>query len=154
MGALPYFVAMPDREVFTLEEVNAKIPTLRGIVGEQLLRRAAIQERLTSLGDLTDEIPDDFAEMPTDSARVRSLKGELARLVTEYRQGWQEVESMGAVIKDPQIGLVDFYGQVDGNVVWLCWKYGEEEVAFYHALDEGFAGRKEIGASVRHRLLN
>jgi hypothetical protein len=154
MGALPYFAAMPDREVFTLEEVNAKIPALRGIVGEQLSRRAAIQERLTSLGDLTDEIPDDFAEMPNDSARVRSLKEELTRLVAEYRQGWQEVESMGAVIKDPQIGLVDFYGQVDGNVVWLCWKYGEEEVAFYHALDEGFAGRKEIGASVRHRLLN
>jgi hypothetical protein len=145
---------MSDREVFTLEEVNAKIPTLRGIVGEQLLRRVAIQERLSSLGDLTDEIPDDFAERPTDSARIRTLKGELTKLVAEYRRGWQEVESMGAVIKDPQIGLVDFYGRVDGNVVWLCWKYGEEEVTYYHALDEGFAGRKEIGASVRLRLLN
>src|SRR5580658_5535518 len=131
---------MPDREVFTLEEVNAKIPTLRGIVGEQLSRRAAIQERLASLGELTDDIPEDFSEVPADSAAVRVLKGELAKLVEEYRRGWQEVEAMGAVIKDPQIGLVDFYGRVDGKVVWLCWKYGEEEVAFYHALDEGFAG--------------
>jgi hypothetical protein len=145
---------MPDREVFTLEEVNAKIPALRGIVGAQLSRRAAIQDRLASLGDLTDDIPDDFSELATDSAAVRVLKGELARLVDEYREGWQEVEALGAVIKDPQIGLVDFYGRVDGNVVWLCWKYGEEEVTFYHSLDEGFAGRKEIGASVRHRLLN
>jgi hypothetical protein len=145
---------MPDREVFTLEEINAKIPILRGIVGEQLVRRAAIQDRLASLGDLTDEIPDDFAVRPTDSAAVRVLKGELAELVTEYRKGWQVVEAMGAVIKDPQIGLVDFYGRVDGNVVWLCWKYGEDEVTFYHALDEGFAGRKQIGASLRQRLLN
>jgi hypothetical protein len=145
---------MPDREVFTLEEVNAKIPTLRGIVGEQLSRRAAIQERLASLGELTDDIPEDFSEVPADSAAVRVLKGELAKLVEEYRRGWQEVEAMGAVIKDPQIGLVDFYGRVDGKVVWLCWKFGEEEVAFYHALDEGFAGRKAIGASVRQRLLN
>jgi hypothetical protein len=145
---------MPDREVFTLEEVNAKIPTLREIVGGQLARRAAIQDRLTSLGNLTDEIPDDFATMPTDSAAVRVLKGELAELVAEYRHAWQEVESMGAVIKDPQSGLVDFYGRLDGNVVWLCWKYGEEEVTYYHALDEGFAGRKQIGASLRHRLLN
>jgi hypothetical protein len=145
---------MPDREVFTLEEINAKIPILRGIVGEQLVRRAAIQDRLASLGDLTDEIPDDFAVHPTDSAAVRVLKGELAELVTEYRKGWQVVEAMGAVIKDPQIGLVDFYGRVDGNVVWLCWKYGEDEVTFYHALDEGFAGRKQIGASLRQRLLN
>jgi hypothetical protein len=145
---------MSDRQVFTPEEVNAKIPILRGIVEAQLSRRGEIQERLASLGDLTDQIADDFAEMPTDSPRIRTLKRELVRLVAEYRHGWQEVESMGAIIKDPQIGLIDFYGRVDGNVVWLCWKYGEEEVAYYHALDEGFAGRKEIGASVRHRLLN
>jgi hypothetical protein len=145
---------MSHREVFTLEEVNAKIPALRGIVGEQLSRRAAIQERLASLGELTDDIPEDFSVAPADSAAVRVLKGELAKLVEEYRQGWQAVEAMGAVIKDPQIGLLDFYGRVDGKVVWLCWKYGEEEVAFYHALDEGFGGRKAIGASVRQRLLN
>jgi hypothetical protein len=145
---------MPDREVFTLEEVNAKIPRLRGIVGDQLSRRAAIQERLASLGDLTDDIPEDFSLVPTDSAAIRVLKTELTTLVEDYRRGWQEVEELGAVIKDPQIGLVDFYGRVDGNVVWLCWKYGEEEVTYYHALDEGFAGRKEIGASVRRRLLN
>jgi hypothetical protein len=145
---------MPDREVFTLEEVNAKIPVLRGIVQAQLSRRAAIEERLVSLGDLVDDIPEDFALAATDSTAIRVLKTELAKLVEEYRLGWQEVEAMGAVIKDPQIGLVDFYGRVDGNVVWLCWRYGEEEVTHYHALDEGFAGRKEIGVSVRQRLLN
>jgi hypothetical protein len=145
---------MPDREVFTLEEVNAKIPALRGLVAEQLSRRAAIQERLASLGELTEEIPEDLAVTAADSTAVRVLKTELAKLVEEYRVGWQRVEALGAVIKDPQIGLVDFYGRVDGKVVWLCWKYGEEEVAYYHALDEGFAGRKAIGASVRARLLN
>jgi hypothetical protein len=145
---------MADQEVFTLEEVNAKIPTLQTMVGEQLSRRGAIQERLASLGDLTEEIPDDFAEIPGDSAAVRVLKAELVKLVAEYRHGWHEIELLGAVVKDPQIGLIDFYGRVDGKLVWLCWKYGESEVTYYHALDEGFAGRKEIGASVRHRLLN
>ncbi len=43
---------------------------------------------------------------------------------------------------------------VDGKLVWLCWRFDEEEVGFYHALDEGFAGRKPIGKGLRQRLLN
>ncbi len=145
---------MAEQKIHTLEEVNAKIPTLRAIVGRQLSRRATIQEKLTALGDLIDDIPDDFAVNPGDSSFVRELKADLAKRVAEYRRGWDEVEELGAVIKDPQIGLVDFYGRVDGNVVWLCWKYGEDDVAYYHALDAGYSGRKPIGASVRQRLLN
>jgi hypothetical protein len=145
---------MGEQKIHTLEEVNAKIPTLRAIVGRQLSRRATIQEKLTALGDLIEEIPEDFAVRPGDSSLVRELKADLAKRVAEYRRGWNEVEELGAVIKDPQIGLIDFYGRVDGNVVWLCWKYGEDDVAYYHALDAGFAGRRPIGASVRQRLLN
>jgi hypothetical protein len=145
---------MAEPKIHTLEEVNAKIPTLRVIVGRQLSRRATIQEKLTALGELVDDIPDDFVACPGDSALVRELKADLAKRVAEYRSGWDQVEELGAVIKDPQIGLVDFYGHVDGKVVCLCWKYGEDDVAYYHALDAGFAGRKPIGASVRQRLLN
>jgi hypothetical protein len=145
---------MAEQKIYTLEEVNSKIPSLRAIVGRQLSRRAAIEEKLTVLGNLVDDIPDDFAPSPGDSDVVRELKTELTRRVAEYRGGWDEVEDLGAVIKDPQIGLVDFYGRLDGNVVWLCWKYGEDDVAYYHALDAGFAGRKPIGATVRQRLLN
>jgi hypothetical protein len=145
---------MAEQKIYTLEEVNAKIPNLRAIVGRQLSRRAIIQEKLTVLGDLVDDIPDDFAVSPDDSDLIRALKAELKQRVDEYRGGWEEVEELGAVIKDPQIGLVDFYGRVDGNVVWLCWKYGEDDVAYYHALDAGFGGRKPIGESVRQRLLN
>ncbi len=151
---MPYSEGMPEKEEFTLEEVNAKIPRLRAIVGEQLSRRASIQDKLTSLGELAEDIPEDLAAAPGDSSAIRALKAELAILVAAYHRGWQEVESLGAIVKDPQIGLVDFYGRVDGKLVWLCWKYGEEEVAHYHALDEGFAGRKAIGQSVRQRLLN
>jgi hypothetical protein len=145
---------MPEQAEFTLEEVNAKLPELRAMVGEQLSRRATIQERLGALGELTDEIPEDFSARPDDPPEVSALKAELAMLVAAYHRGWQAVESLGAVVKDPQVGLVDFYGRVDGKLVWLCWKYDEEEVAYYHALDEGFAGRKPIGNSLRQRLLN
>jgi hypothetical protein len=58
------------------------------------------------------------------------------------------------VLKDPRTGLLDFYGQVDGKLVWLCWRYGEDAVTHYHALDEGFGGRKPIEPTMRNRHLN
>ena len=61
---------------------------------------------------------------------------------------------MGAVLKDARMGLLDFYGYVDGKLVWLCWKFGEEAVAHYHGLDEGFSRRRPIEALMRQRHLN
>ncbi len=50
--------------------------------------------------------------------------------------------AMGIVLKDPDTGLVDFLNRrPDGHEVYLCWRYGEKEVAFWHELDAGFAGR-------------
>ena len=86
--------------------------------------------------------------------RGSELKRDLVSELETYRTGWVEIEEMGAVLKDPRTGLLDFYGEVDGKLVWLCWKYGETECGFYHALAEGFSARKSIGASVRSRLLN
>ena len=54
--------------------------------------------------------------------------------VREYEAA--AIES-GVIVKDPRIGLCDFYGLVDGKHVWLCWRYGEEAVEHYHDLDDG-----------------
>ena len=51
---------------------------------------------------------------------------------------------MGVAVKDVEIGLCDFLGKMGTQDVWLCWQYGEKEVAWWHTLDSGFAGRKPI----------
>jgi hypothetical protein len=141
--------------VLTLEAVNALIPRLRAIVGEQLIRRTAIETRLKSLSELVGTVPDEITPpSPNDPEPVRELKRDLLARIAEYQATWRDVESMGAVLKDPRMGLLDFYGRVEGKLVWLCWKYGEDEVTHYHALDEGFSGRKAIGFSIKQRLLN
>ena len=145
---------MPTPQVFTLEAVNALIPQLSALVGRQLRRRSAIEDKLKELSTLGGEVPEDLSPRPSDAPEIAALKEQLSSDVLRYQEGWSELEQMGAVLKDPRLGLVDFYGQLDGTLVWLCWKYGEEEVAFYHNLDEGFSGRKAIGASLRQRLLN
>src|SRR6266568_2576793 len=148
-------MAQEQQQVLSLEAVNELIPRLRAIVGTQLVRRADIEGKIKALAELAGSLPDEISPPgPSDSEAVRDLKRELLARIAEYQATWQEVEEMGAVLKDPRLGLLDFYGQVDGKLVWLCWKYGEEECTHYHALDEGFSGRKAIGHSLKHLLLN
>jgi hypothetical protein len=145
----------PDPKMFTLEEACALVPKLRELVGRQLTWRAEIEDHLRSLAAATGEVPAEVAPpQDDDPPPVRALKRELVTKIGAYQEGWGEVEKLGAVVKDPRIGLVDFYGHVEGKTVWLCWKYGEEEIAHYHGLDEGFANRKPIGVTLKRRLLN
>jgi len=143
-----------ESRVFTLEAVNALVPRLSTLVGKQLDMRTAIEALLVQLGRELGDVPERIVLDPADPAEVRQMKRELVVKIEAYRAGWREVEAMGAVLKDARTGLLDFYGEVDGKLVWLCWKYGESECAFYHALAEGFSARKSIGASVKQRLLN
>lgn len=143
-----------DSRVFTLEEVNELVPKLSVAVKRQLERRAEIEALLIRLGRELGDVPERIVLDPADPADIRDLKRDLVRRIEEYRNGWREIEETGAVLKDARMGLLDFYGTVDGKLVWLCWKYGEPEVSHYHALEEGFAGRKPIGHSMRQRLLN
>ncbi len=145
---------MSEPQVFTLEAVNAMIPRISEVVGDQLGRRSAIEKKLFALAELLGEVPDEITPIDGDSSKVRELKLDLIDCIAAYQDGWRDVEAFGAIVKDTRIGLLDFYGRVEGKLVWLCWKYGETECAHYHALDEGFAARRGIGASVRQRLLN
>ena len=143
-----------DARVFTLEEVNGLVPKLTASVKAQLERRSAIEALLARLGRELGDVPERIVVDPANPTDVRELKQDLVTRIEEYRDGWRAIERMGAVLKDARIGLLDFYGNVDGKLVWLCWKYGESEVNHYHALEEGFSGRKPIAQSMRHRLLN
>ena len=139
--------------VFTIEEVEALIPTLAHLVTAQLQQQGDIEQRLAELARLAGGLPRSLDDATDDSAEVARLKRELRDRIARYEDGWRTVTELGAVIKDPQIGLVDFYGRIDGRLVWLCWKYGEESLGYYHELETGYSGRRPL-APVRERLLN
>jgi hypothetical protein len=60
------------------------------------------------------------------------------------REVFENIEQMGVLVKDLDIGLIDFLTRYQGREVCLCWKLGEDRIRFWHGTDEGFAGRKLI----------
>ncbi|HEV8550445.1 MAG TPA: DUF2203 domain-containing protein [Polyangiaceae bacterium] len=140
--------------VFSIAEVNALIPSLSGLVERQLREQSEIEQGLAELTRLTGKPPRSLAKSPDDGSDVGRLKSDLRGRVHRYEAGWAEVQNLGGVVKDPRIGLVDFYGRIEGRTVWLCWRYGEESIGYYHDLDAGFSGRRALSPQVRRALVN
>jgi hypothetical protein len=145
---------MSTQRVFTISEVNALIPDLSDLVGNQLREQSEIEHGLAELTRLSGSTPASLEAGTDDRKEVLKLKRELKERIGRYEAGWARVQTMGGVIKDPQTGLVDFYGRVGEKLVWLCWRYGEESLSHYHDLESGFSGRRPLTANVRRDLLN
>jgi hypothetical protein len=127
---------------FTPDEANALLPRVRPLAARMVAhagalraaeeRRAELQEHIAGNGgDITQS---DVAEV---TAAVASEVSALTAIVTE-------VQELGVQVKDVDIGLVDFPSLRDGEEILLCWRLGEDEVAFWHGLEEGYAGRKPL----------
>jgi len=141
------------QKFFTLEEASALLPRVKGLVSMQLERRAALEDRLSKLATRTGQPPETVVENTDDPDDVKALKRDILGRIEEYQRGWNELEDLGAVLKDARTGLVDFYSKLEGKTVLLCWRHGEDSIGHYHDLESGFAGRKPL-APIRARLLN
>jgi len=75
---------------------------------------------------------------------LNATQAELHRLAGEAADCVEQLEAIGVVIKDLDLGLLDFRARRDGVDVLLCWQAGEGAVEWWHGLDEGYAGRKRI----------
>ena len=71
-------------------------------------------------------------------------KAEREKAVQRVKDAVAEIDATGVQVKDLDIGLLDFPCRVEGEVILLCWKLGETDIAHWHGMDEGFAGRKPI----------
>ena len=76
-----------------------------------------------------------------------NIKQALNLQMTEFYQAIAELEKTGVVIKGIDEGLLDFPSKRFDDEVWLCWKFGETEIKFWHEKDVGFNGRKPISVS-------
>jgi hypothetical protein len=133
---------------FRLEEANAIVPRLQILM--ERLQRGALRLH-EHMAELASESGVDVATLSAEDL-IRSRPA--ARALVEELDGIvHEIEESGVHLKDVQLGLVDFPAERDGELVYLCWQFGEPEVAFWHAIDAGFAGRQPLPGSSRPRYL-
>ena len=76
-----------------------------------------------------------------------TLKQKLNSRITKFYEAVEILENTGVVVKSIEQGLLDFPSKRFNEEVWLCWKYGETEIKFWHEKDSGFMGRKPIEVS-------
>jgi hypothetical protein len=127
---------------FTPEEANSALAEVRPLVEQMVEQRrlhvAALERQEELEGHSRGNgggIPP--AELADTAAEVERLARELARLV-------DEITAAGAEVKDLDEGLIDFPAHRRGETVLLCWKLGENEIAYWHPVEDGFSGRRPL----------
>lgn len=136
--------------VYRASELNELIPDLERTFAD--LDR--IRDRLRIIKRKMDVL--EMIEGPTiletpgpDRAEYQQCLEEIERARKDFESTANRITALGGTIKGVEQGLVDFYGVVDGYLVWLCWKRGEKEVASFHNLDEGFGARQDLPPAYR-----
>ncbi len=133
---------MSDR-TFTLEEAQTLLPVLESLLRAAISGKNVMEETEAEMQALQHRI---FLNGGThvDVVAVARRKAERAKAEQRAKDALAEIDSIGVQVKDLDIGLLDFPCEVEGRVVLLCWKMGEESITHWHGTDEGFAGRKRI----------
>ena len=132
---------------FSLKEANSLVPHL----SREFAKVAACRPQISALTERMGGADVALAVLNGERPAPPGLEAEaasLAAVTEEVKEAAVRIGSMGCVVKDLDLGLVDFYGRVDGKAVFLCWQFGEAAVGHYHGLDEGFANRVELKARV------
>jgi hypothetical protein len=133
---------MSDR-TFTLEEAQSLLPVLESLLRAAISGKQLMEETEAEMQALQHRI---FLNGGThvDVVAVARRKAERAKAEQRAKDALAEIDSIGVQVKDLEIGLLDFPCEVDGRVVLLCWKLGENGITHWHSVSEGFAGRKPI----------
>ena len=127
---------------FTPDEANALLEQVRPLAESLVEHRrafAAAAARRARLGSRISGNGGDF-----DPGELRADAEQLEREAAAVARAVGELEGLGLLVKDLDRGLVDFPALREGEEVLLCWQVGEAEVAYWHGLEEGFAGRKPL----------
>ena len=123
---------MTEDRVYTPEEANAQLPDLR----ERLPRLRVARDGLIAASErIKEAVASDGGGVAEAGwfTHQQTLKAELEHLAER-----------GILLRDPEIGLIDFPAERGGRPVYLCWRLGEDQVAWYHEANAGFGSRKPL----------
>ena len=132
---------MPPR-VFTPDEANAALSELRPLVEAMVDGKRVLDEAQERRDDVAQRIAGNGGGIPP--AELGALEAAVEDAAKTVAGTIGEIQAMGVLVKDLDSGLVDFPAKRDGEDVLLCWQLGEDEVAYWHGLEDGYAGRQPL----------
>ena len=127
---------------FTLEEANEALSEVRPLTEELVGHRRALVELQERQVALTTRIAGNGGNV--EPHELEEVQEQLDEEVAGIAKCVAQIHELGALVKDLDDGLVDFPARRDDEEILLCWRLGEDTIAFWHGLDEGFSGRKPL----------
>jgi hypothetical protein len=120
---------------FSLEQANEILAKIRPLIAELLVLRQEILKKQPQAWPMVEKSAGngggkEASELVQDFERIDALV--------------KAVNATGAILKDINSGLVDFPALRDGREVYLCWRFDEPKIQFWHDIQAGFAGRQPI----------
>jgi hypothetical protein len=136
-------MADEESKLFSLREAERLRAQLEPTLIEAIELRRKLGDLDEQLGGLAERIQRSGGMMVRyeDAAKKRIERNTIEENI---RDCLEKIHATGCIVKDLEVGLLDFPARIDGEAVYLCWKLGEDRIRFYHRQDEGFAGRKPI----------
>lgn len=137
---------MSERTYYTLEEANARVPWLEQCWSRILQMRAQLRGLYRTLEQLGHPPEPQSLSSREGSAEVLSARARFMGLLEAVQSELSAIHEAGIEVKDIDTGLCDFWSVsvIPGSEVYLCWRYGEKQIDYYHEPHAGFAGRKPI----------
>lgn len=132
-------------KIFTPAEANAILPKAIPLV-EQL---RGIQRSIVTTHQQLTEVTGKFSQ--GNGYPIQSLKEQIEvltkhqlQLIDAFKSALDQLEDLGCMLKDLETGLLDFHALREGELIFLCWKLGEDHIRFWHTLDGGYASRAPL----------
>ncbi len=124
---------------YDIDAANERLLELRPVLEQLKADRDALAEAQRKLREVlaSDGAPESNERLRVHEALVREIVRRMERAVAQ-------IDAWGVTLRDIQSGLVDFPALVSGRQVWLCWRLGEGEIAWWHELSTGFSGRRAL----------
>jgi hypothetical protein len=135
----------PKPHIYTPEEVNALLPQLAPLLPElRRLREAIIHTQQKS--DIEEVTSHGASGTLARKARhqIEEYRAKIKSHERNFEKTLKIFEKAGCEIKGLEPGLVDFYSERDGELIYLCWREDEKTIGFWHSIGGGFAGRQPL----------
>jgi hypothetical protein len=126
-------------KIFRLEEATALLPIIRPLLEQVTQRR-----RDYAIAMLEAEVARGFHSPTNEGRDPIVIRREARELHEEISARVEAIQRHGCIVKDLDLGLVDFPALRGGQLVNLCWKMDEPAIAHWHGVEEGFAARKPL----------